>query len=277
MERPKTQILVCGDVEGKFDQLFARVEEIRKKQRFDVLFCVGKFLENEKLGDSLEAYTSGLRVAPITTYVLLSAAEAALFPPDIAQGGELCPNVHALGPMGLKEIHGLSVAYYAATTGANDMEEHAKERLVQFLASFAKQSFKGVDVLLTNQWPKAVLNCVYESIAVTLFIVFRFCSPFVMMLSFVILCSALVLRAICPSLACPCWSMTAWVTTPSPRPRAPVCRATTSRPSRRRTSTSSDSRTRMCANSPTGGTFVCLVCGKGCFFLLFQYLIHSFS
>lgn len=36
--------LVCGDVEGKFDQLFKRVETINKKSGpFDCLLCVGNF------------------------------------------------------------------------------------------------------------------------------------------------------------------------------------------------------------------------------------------
>jgi hypothetical protein len=44
MMEQKRKILLCGDVEGKFNSLFNRVSTIDKKSGpFDCLFCVGNF------------------------------------------------------------------------------------------------------------------------------------------------------------------------------------------------------------------------------------------
>jgi hypothetical protein len=50
--------LVCGDVEGKFQMLFSRVENINKGHGlFDLLLCVGNFFGDTDEG--LEPYRNG--------------------------------------------------------------------------------------------------------------------------------------------------------------------------------------------------------------------------
>jgi hypothetical protein len=50
--------LVCGDVEGKLQKLFSRVENINKGQGpFDLLLCVGNFFGDTD--ESLEPYRNG--------------------------------------------------------------------------------------------------------------------------------------------------------------------------------------------------------------------------
>jgi hypothetical protein len=164
MEKPKTQILVCGDVEGKFEQLYQRVDEIQKKQKFDLLLCVGKFFDNAQ---SLELYKTGAKSATILTYFILTEEEVSLLPTEIQKGGQLCFNMHYLGPMGVKEIQGISVAFFSPTTTEN-MSQNTKEEMETFYGKFALKSYKGVDILLTNQWSKGILSNIPDtSIAIS--------------------------------------------------------------------------------------------------------------
>jgi hypothetical protein len=156
MERPKTQILVCGDVGGKFDELYQRVNDIQKKQSFDVLLCVGRFFEDEANLEAFKDYRSGTKKASILTYFILPLDEIDFLPPELKNGGELCENINFLGVMGTKEIKGITIAYFSPTT--MDLDQNTKESVLQFHASFNINSFKGVDILLTNQWPKGILN-----------------------------------------------------------------------------------------------------------------------
>jgi hypothetical protein len=56
--------LVCGDVEGKFQTLFSRVENINKGHGpFDLLLCVGKFFGDTDEG--LEPYRNGILTGSI--------------------------------------------------------------------------------------------------------------------------------------------------------------------------------------------------------------------
>lgn len=160
MEKPKTQILVCGDVEGKFEQLYQRIDEIQKKQKFDVLFCVGNFFGSNV--QSLEPYKTGAKSASILTYCVLTDEEVNLLPLDIRKGGQISTNMHYLGPMGMKEIQGVSVAFFSPTTSDN-MSQNTKEELETFYGKFALKSYKGVDILLTNQWPKSILSNIPDS------------------------------------------------------------------------------------------------------------------
>lgn len=53
--------MVCGAVNGKFKQLFNRLDNINKKSGpFDMLLCVGEFFSPADDGNAeLEAYKSG--------------------------------------------------------------------------------------------------------------------------------------------------------------------------------------------------------------------------
>jgi hypothetical protein len=92
----KRKILLCGDVEGKFNSLFNRVSTIDKKSGpFDCLFCVGNFFGiNNK---EFDAYKRGDKKVPIATYILgpNCADHVKLYPEDDSM--ELCENVYCLG------------------------------------------------------------------------------------------------------------------------------------------------------------------------------------
>lgn len=86
------KILVAGDVDGNFKQLFDRVTSVNKKAGpFSMLFCVGSFFPS--------TFDEGLMIppAPVPTYVLgpVSKLQLAYFP-DL-NGAEIAPNITYLG------------------------------------------------------------------------------------------------------------------------------------------------------------------------------------
>lgn len=63
------KVFVSGDVNGKFDSLFKRINSIQAKMgSFDILLCVGSFFGDDM--SQWEPYKSGEKSVPVTTYVL---------------------------------------------------------------------------------------------------------------------------------------------------------------------------------------------------------------
>lgn len=94
MSGTQLKILVAGDVEGKFKQLFDRVSAVNKKAGpFDMLFCVGSFFPL--------VMDEGLVIppAPVPTYILgpVSKQQLSYFP-DL-NGCEIAPNITYLGEL----------------------------------------------------------------------------------------------------------------------------------------------------------------------------------
>ena len=113
------RILVCGDVEGKYAELYKIVSVIQKKQKdFDMLLCVGEFFsENPASMAEFSKYQSGELKAPIATYILGPLKpELDLFYKNNAEGGELAENIFHFGRSGIYAgSSGLKIAYLSGT------------------------------------------------------------------------------------------------------------------------------------------------------------------
>ncbi|KYB26604.1 CWF19-like protein 1 [Tribolium castaneum] len=153
------KILFCGDVEGQFEALFTRVARISEKQgKFDCLFCVGNFfgINNKEFGP----YLRGEKKVPIATYILgpNSLDQVKFYPKDDAF--ELCENVFCLRSKGVyNDIKGFRIAYLSGIAGkeSNDYEYTAKDVTELYdMCVRGNPCFRGVDVLLTSQWPADV-------------------------------------------------------------------------------------------------------------------------
>lgn len=87
--------MVCGDVEGRFNTLFNRVETINSKSGpFEMLLCVGNFFGINN--SQFDEYRSGIKNVVIPTYILGPSKEdhLSLYPENES---EICPNVNYLG------------------------------------------------------------------------------------------------------------------------------------------------------------------------------------
>ncbi|XP_077565675.1 CWF19-like protein 1 [Stigmatopora nigra] len=163
MGEQAVKVLVCGDVAGELNALFKRVESIQKKTgNFDLLLCVGEFFAaTPEAEQEWQLYKSGVKKVPIHTYILGAGSPetAGKFPgPD---GCELADNITYLGRRGVfTGASGLQIAYVSGREAARESApDHcfASKDLTDLVAPLAiGANFRGVDILLTSQWPKDV-------------------------------------------------------------------------------------------------------------------------
>ncbi|KAJ8960251.1 hypothetical protein NQ318_003976 [Aromia moschata] len=158
----KQKILLCGDVEGRFEALFKRVETINKKSGpFDLLLCVGNFFGiNNK---DFIPYRIGDKKVPIPTYILGPNQEdhVSQYPSDDSEF-ELCNNMYYLGKRGIyTDSKGLKIAYISGVSGKDTQGPwtYSEKEVSQLcdLCVRGKSSFRGVDILLSSQWPQGIV------------------------------------------------------------------------------------------------------------------------
>lgn len=152
------KILVCGDVNGQFSTLISKVNAIVKRTgAYDALFCVGEFFGKDKvvnrqlLGDQF--------IFPISTYVLGPSSEDTSEFYENVDGCNLCKNVLYLGKKGFfSSASSLSVAYLSGLEGNNGIKTVSNFDMEEILSlkNSLPRDFRGVDILLTSQWPKDV-------------------------------------------------------------------------------------------------------------------------
>lgn len=152
------RILVVGDVEGHFNQLFKKIQTVVKKNGpFSKLLCVGEFFGSNNA--EWLPYKSGQLKVPLLTYILgPHKQELKSNYPDL-KGCELCENVIYLGPAGIYPCSsGLRIAYINGYEGedSKDVINFDFER-IRSLETEAGNKVQ-VDILLSTQWPTNVCN-----------------------------------------------------------------------------------------------------------------------
>ncbi|RZF32947.1 hypothetical protein LSTR_LSTR000817 [Laodelphax striatellus] len=156
----KEKVLICGDVNGKYKTLFARVESINKKNGpFSYLLCVGNFFGNSI--KDWEPYANGSVEVPVPTYILGPNSEKHVSFYAKADRGQVAPSVVYLGKRGvLNTISGMRIAYLSGVEGDKNEYSFTKEDVVQVRDSCIKgqPSYRGVDFLLTSPWPSDICN-----------------------------------------------------------------------------------------------------------------------
>ncbi|CAB1421776.1 unnamed protein product [Pleuronectes platessa] len=163
MEEKPTRVLACGDVGGQLNAVFSRVQSIQKKAgQFDLLLCVGEFFGTTPEAEAeWQLYKTGAKKAPIHTYVLGAASQetAKKFPG--ADGCELAENITYLGRRGVfTGVSGLQIAYVSGREAPQEPAPahcYTAKDLTALVAPLTSSSkFRGVDILLTSQWPRGV-------------------------------------------------------------------------------------------------------------------------
>ncbi|XP_068611395.1 CWF19-like protein 1 [Brachionichthys hirsutus] len=157
------RVLSCGDVEGRLTVLFGRVQSIQKKAGpFDLLLCVGEFFGTTPEAEAdWEQYRTGAKKAPIQTYVLGAASRETVKSFPGADGCELADNITYLGRRGVfTGASGLQIAYVSGQEARQDPAPahcFTSKDLAALTAPLAgSPKFRGVDILLTSQWPRGV-------------------------------------------------------------------------------------------------------------------------
>lgn len=161
----KQKVLICGDVEGRFKTLFTKVDAINKKSGpFDFLLCVGNFFG--KNNTELEPYKAQTKTIPVPTYIIGPNREEDVKHYSNINGCEVCTDLTYLGKHGLyTSSSGLKIAYLSGVQKtADDPEEcsfsESSVKAVRNSCLKGCPSFRGVDILLTSQWPEGITNLV---------------------------------------------------------------------------------------------------------------------
>ncbi|CAL4123010.1 unnamed protein product, partial [Meganyctiphanes norvegica] len=153
------RILVVGDVEGNFNQLFKRIHTVQKKNGpFSMLLCIGEFFGPNN--SEWLPYKNGQLKVPLLTYILgPHKTELKFNYPDL-KGCELCENVIYLGPAGIYPCsNGLRIAYLSGYEDEGSKDGiHFDFDCVRGLETEAGKKAQ-VDILLSTQWPMNV--CTY--------------------------------------------------------------------------------------------------------------------
>ncbi|KAM4037926.1 CWF19-like protein 1 [Anomaloglossus baeobatrachus] len=165
MSEKALRVLACGDVYGKFDLLFNRVRQIQKKSgEFDLLLCVGSFFGTCPESEALwQEYKSGVKQAPIQTYVLGANNQDTVKYFQDVEGCELATNITYLGRKGIfTGASGLQIAYLSGIESSSEPAPaycfSAKDVTSLKMSLTTNSKFRGVDVLLTSPWPRDVWN-----------------------------------------------------------------------------------------------------------------------
>ncbi|XP_038699803.1 zinc finger CCCH domain-containing protein 64 [Tripterygium wilfordii] len=165
------RILLCGDVLGRLNQLFKRVQSVNKSAGpFDALLCVGQFFpDSPELLEEFMDYIEGSSQISLPTYFIgdygigapkvLSAASKNLAHLGFKMDGlKICENLYWLKGSGNFTLHGLSVAYLSGreSSGAQQFGTYSQDD-VGALRALADESGI-VDLFLTNEWSSGITN-----------------------------------------------------------------------------------------------------------------------
>lgn len=132
------KFLVCGDVEGQFETLLARVQALENSSHgpFQFLFITGSLFQSV---EEYERITQTVQF-PIPTYALDRTW--------IQDTSTLPQNFNLLGEskIGISSISNLTVAFMC---GDDD-----KEGVQSAIDLSSRPSYRGCDLFLSNEWPK---------------------------------------------------------------------------------------------------------------------------
>jgi hypothetical protein len=161
-------LVVCG-VAGQFERVFKRVQQLHASSAgpFDLVLCVGRFFatpSGAQLADDstsialhqLSDYVAGFRQVPLPTYFIAGPDEDRFLPGTREQ---LAPNLFYLGRFGIARLRGLRIAYVSGQFGAvpDACSPFLRSGFDSLVATWASDVRRGVDVLLTNEWPRHLL------------------------------------------------------------------------------------------------------------------------
>ena len=165
------KLLAVGDVRGRINDLMKRLKTVNKKAGpFDMAFCVGSFFNEEEHGvvaTDLSLWNdirSGKVQVPFPVYILGPLNEKQTAHYSDLNGCEISENLVYLGRGGcLTTNNGLTVAYLSGSS-LNHPDDKVKIDVNKQIKTLEARTgcetsgFKGVDVLMTSDWPSGITN-----------------------------------------------------------------------------------------------------------------------
>lgn len=155
------RMLVCGNVDGNFESLLSRLEQLAikftGKSKFESLFVSGEFFGSNL--DENNKMLSGHYIVNIPIYILgpLNPERTKYY--TVPAGENLGNNVIYLGRKGVfTTASGLKIVYLSGKEGEYADDCHFSTDSINDLIAQVTSvpDFRGVDILLTSQWPSGV-------------------------------------------------------------------------------------------------------------------------
>ncbi|CAB4064463.1 CWF19-like protein 1 [Lepeophtheirus salmonis] len=163
MSEKRMKLLASGDIKGKWGPFLKRVEAVHKKAGpFELVLVSGSAFDKESHPDETwDSILAGNTKVPIPVYILgpNDKEENRYF--DSPSGSELAENVIYIGKSGCYTTNeGLKIAYLSGTENPNEPFSFSEKEFRQIEAkiNWEDPGFKGVDILLTSEWPRGVTN-----------------------------------------------------------------------------------------------------------------------
>ncbi|EGG17861.1 cwfJ family protein [Cavenderia fasciculata] len=189
------KVLVCGDIGGNFKTIFDRVDKVNQSKAgpFDILLCVGSFFERfqqqtqghghhhhhqqqqhqQQEEIDIKDFLKDRKLSLPTYFIINSMNEIKYlekYGVSVEDGGQICDNLFYLGRRGILEYKGATIAYLSghATFPVKDSYDENQPLAItkQDISTLIqdKSKFKSIDILLSNQWPRGILNGVTDPI-----------------------------------------------------------------------------------------------------------------
>jgi diadenosine tetraphosphate (Ap4A) HIT family hydrolase len=170
MSSTSLKILVCGDVNGKYKQLFDRVIQVnRKSGPFEMVLCVGEFFGIDCDQEYNDLIHGSLELPSIPVYILGPIDERLTkyyrsndsMGNDFDSGFELIDGLTYLGRRGILTSCGLRIAYLSGKQTTDNNNDHKNTFNIKDYESLLlshQSSSAIVDILMTSQWPKHVFR-----------------------------------------------------------------------------------------------------------------------
>ncbi|KAK3270266.1 hypothetical protein CYMTET_21316 [Cymbomonas tetramitiformis] len=168
------KVLLVGDVCGKINALAKRITSVNKSNGpFDCCFCVGSFFGDGSTSE-LQPYLDGKSTLPIPVYFIDGLPGGSAVLESVKEDGVIFPNLTFLRGAGIRDLHGLRVAYLAGRYDALSFADQsavaanaaaiAGEYRVEDVKALTSAAEGGpnfgkppVDLFLSNEWGKGIL------------------------------------------------------------------------------------------------------------------------
>lgn len=174
---PTKKVFFAGDISGNWDKLTSTLEsQLKKVGSFDFALATGAVLSPEQLANAQDDAERSILVddllteekeAPLPTYFV--DASPALIEKFGNTGGKIGDNLNFLGSHGVKEVHGLRVAYlsgkydeeifFESLDSGNKSEAFVNggfytAKAVRDLKQASRAVGNKIDVFLVSEWPE---------------------------------------------------------------------------------------------------------------------------
>ncbi|CAK4025207.1 CWF19 1 [Lecanosticta acicola] len=166
-----SKIIVVGDVNGHFSDLFGKLAKLHAKNSFAFAVIAGNLFANPDTlsndqGQEVQKLLSGEIEVPLPTYFARGRSfSAAVVEKLTSNDGELCPNLSILGRR-FKTSEGFKIVAidgtYAPPTD-DSIDEYAAVYTDKDIES--AKDFKDADLLITSDWPAEVRDGSHVSYA----------------------------------------------------------------------------------------------------------------